>query len=371
MKSGKRLAVMSGAGLVGGFVAFLLSKVPADPTSDAGLKVYAGLTFMLMIIAIGAALIIGNSILDGHPPSGETIAVAAVALAGLGFLSGYIAQALFTSMLDLEKLSACISDSCIASAYRPARTLGWALAGTLGGFGIGLAFRSKKRLQNATLGGLLGGLVGGFLFDLIPLMVDSQDGGDSARFVAVAIIGILIGVLIAAIDAARSDMFLEVLSGEMRGRQFLVMDESTKVGSARTAGVVLLADREIAEVHLTIQRSAGSASFGCNTVKPVLLNGVQTTAGSLAAGDVLRIGNTEVRVGFKKASGASGPSVGQQFGSSSSPSTGRPTASAAAAGNFEPQASPPTFAPPPRSIPGAATPPPPNSPRPRLPTKPQ
>lgn len=381
VNSAKRMLVMSVAGLVGGVIGFLLSKIPdGTAETEAQLRTDAGFTFMLMVAAIGAALIIGNSILDGHPPSGELLAIAAVALLGLGFASGYIAQTLYSSMINDSDLARCVivdefgfeqfDSSCYISVIRLARTVGWGLAGALGGVGIGLSFRSRKRLQNAVIGGAVGGLIGGFLFDLIPQILET-DSPDTPRLVAVTIIGVLIGVLIAAIDAVRSDMFLEVMSGEMRGRQFLVMDQTTRVGSARSAGVVLLADREIAEVHLTIQRAPNGVSFTCNTTKPVMLNGAPASSGWLSSGDILRVGNTDVRVGFKKATAAGGISQGV-VPHPDPQSVARPTASSAAAGTpeYRPAAQPARQTPSgPR--PGASSVPPPPASRPRIPTKPQ
>jgi len=166
-------------------------------------------------------------------------------------------------------------------------------------------------------------------------------------------------------------MFLEVISGEMRGRQFLVMDATTRVGSARSAGVVLLADREIAEVHLTIDRSPTGATFTCTTAQPVLLNGAATTSGTLNNGDVLQVGRTELRVGFKKATGsATAPSTPTTM---SVPSSPRPTATQASANRSPaaPSAGTPTRPPAsPTRAPSPATPSQPPAARPRLPIKP-
>ena len=173
------------------------------------------------------------------------------------------------------------------------------------------------------------------------------------------------GLLIGLIDTARTGMWLEVITGEMRGRQFLIMESKTIVGSARTAGVCLLSDRSIGEHHLVINLVGAGANFNCTSQQPVLLNGVQISQGNLANGDVLRIGNTEVRVGFKKA-GVPNNVYQQpnQVPQGQSPQH-RPTATQASQPDVWQQA-PQTHYPPQQS-----SPPPAPAARPRLPTKPQ
>ena len=223
---------------------------------------------------------------------------------------------------------------------------------------VGSSFRTFKRIQNGLLGGAAGGLIGGLLFDSFGTEV-------GARALGFILISTLMGVLIGLIDTARTSMWLEVISGEMRGRQFLIMETKTIVGSARTAGVCLLSDRSVSEHHLVINLVGAGANFNCTTQQPVLLNGGQASQGNLSHGDVLRIGNTEVRVGFKKAGIPS--NVFQQ------PNTvahgqvlqSRPTATQASQPGVW-QQTPQTNYPPQQSSPPSAP-----AARPRLPTKPQ
>lgn len=284
---------------------------------------------MLIVVGIGAGVIAGNAYLNGSPPAGTQIAIAAAALVVGGYLAGFIAQSVFSAMLDQEAIEfRCNSVEtrrayveCFASAFRPARAIAWMIAGSIAGAGIGAAFQSWVRIQNGVIGGAIGGLLGGLAFDSIPLAIDS-DTSAVPQLVGITLIGTLIGLLIGLVDTARSDKWLEVLTGEMRGRQFLLLDRRATIGSARSNTVVLLADRQIKESHVEIIQNQNSISFNCLMSEPVELNGSVTTSGSLRDGDVLTIGATQVRFGLRRSSAAgAGPTM---TASPSGPPTVRP-----------------------------------------------
>jgi len=355
IKTTNRLGVLALAGLVGGIVGFALSEVFGQQDNLVSIeqaRLHTGIWFALAIFGMGAAIIAGNAFLDRKPPVPENIVIAIVSLLLGGFVAGYLAQIVFAAMTEN-------SDS-----VRPARAIGWLIAGGLGGLAVGASFRSVKRIQNGLLGGAAGGLVGGLAFDSIAEIFQSGDG-TTARAIGLMFISTLMGLLIGLIDTARTSMWLEVISGEMRGRQFLIMESKTIVGSARTAGVCLLSDRSIGEHHLVINLVGAGANFNCTSQQPVLLNGVQVGQGNLANGDVLRIGNTEVRVGFKKA-GVPNNVFQQpnQVPQGQSPQH-RPTATQASQPDVWQQAPQTNYPPQPSAAPSAP------AARPRLPTKPQ
>lgn len=396
LQTGNRLLWMTLAGIAGGFVGFLVSEAVdlSEASTEQEMRVLTGVWFMVVILGIGAGLIGGNALLQRSVPATEALLLGGVALLVGGFIAGFIAQEVYSSMLDEAAIGRCFDrnsgfESCLANAIRPARAVGWTIAGAIGGAGVGAAFRSWKRVQNGAIGGAIGGLIGGLLFDSIGLAFSGGNGA-VARMIAIILIGALMGLLISFIDTARTSIFLEVISGEMKGRQFLVMDNRTTVGSARSAAVPLLADRTIKEVHLVIESGGSQPRFSCSTAENVLLNGTSVSEGALSHGDILTIGCTEVRVGFRKATLGSTPGDGSglgrqtittQSGASGTPPNssvgadgyqGRPTARQAL-GDMSP-ASGDGSAPPPVGSPATPAPPPASGParqRPRLPTKPQ
>jgi len=356
IKTTNRLGVLALSGFAGGIIGFALSELfNSDSTlgdSASQIKINTGILFALAIFGMGAAIIAGNAFLDRKPPVPENIIIAVVALLIGGFVAGYLAQIVFAAMTEN-------SDS-----VRPARAIGWLIAGALGGLAVGASFRSLKRIQNGLLGGAAGGLIGGLAFDSIADIFQYGDG-TAARALGFILISTLMGVLIGLIDTARTSMWLEVISGEMRGRQFLIMETKTIVGSARTAGVCLLSDRSVSEHHLVINLVGAGANFNCTTQQPVLLNGGQASQGNLSHGDVLRIGNTEVRVGFKKAGIPSNVFQQPNTVAHGQVPQSRPTATQASQPDVW-QQTPQTNYPPQQSAQPSAP-----AARPRLPTKPQ
>lgn len=338
-KIGSRLLTMTGGGALGGLVGFILSELYQDDGrsfySEGEMRTSSGIWFMLIVVGIGSGLVAAQSYLSRSRPDAESLVITAPALIVGGFLSGYIAQSLYSSMVDGNPWLA--------------RTLGWGLAGMLAGAAASAGFKSVKRLQNGVLGGLAGGLVGGALFNWI---ADASQSAVGSRFVGIMLIGTLMGLLIGLIESARVTMWLEVLTGEFRGRQFVVHDTRSRVGSARSLEVPLLGDRGIAEVHCVIT-GPPSASMTCIQGQQVLMNGSPSTASALSDGDVLRIGSTDVRVHLK----ASSNGVAQP-GGHPTPGGQAPT-------------QPGTPGVPPAGVPGPASRPsaPASAPRPRLPTK--
>ena len=289
-----RLAV---AGVVGGLIGFLLGEIQMDDASwngarffDENLKAGSAVYFALVMLGIGAALVASQGLGEGdNKKVFETVVRALPALIIGGAVAGFIAQALYEGMTE-------------GGSVRPARAVGWMVAGALGGLAVGLGFRSKKRIQNGLVGGAIGGLIGGLLFDSVLDILGNADSAQVPRFIALVLIGGLMGTLIGLIDTLRTEAWLTVISGEMTGRQFILYDETTLVGCARNIPITILADREIAEHHIEIQQQDGKATFTClRGASPVLVNGVSTSSGTVSNADVLTVGKTEIQVGFRRA----------------------------------------------------------------------
>jgi hypothetical protein len=232
------------------------------------------------------AILGGHAFLNRTPPATETMLIGAAAFLVGGFISGYLAQLVYENMIDWES-------EVSTSDIRIPRAIGWLIAGGLGGTAVGLSFRSVKRIQNGVMGGAAGGFVGGLLFD-------SFGSASTARMFGIILVGALMGGLIGLIESARTAVWLSVTSGELRGRQFPLVDEVSSIGRSRSNRVCLPGDQGIAEKHLDVRVDAGGASFS-SVSSPLMHNGSSTMSGRLAHGDSLVIGRTEVRVEFRKA----------------------------------------------------------------------
>ncbi len=291
------LKVMTIAGAVGGIVGFALSEVIQNPDSPIFFDCEPDCTsgdvikqtavwFMFIIIGLGLALSASQGVREKNVEKSKTNIL--TALPGLiigGLIAGAIAQKVYEGMLGVN-----------GSVVVP-RTIGWGIAGGIGGLAVGLGFRSAIRLRNCALGGLGGGLIGGLLFDQL-------SGGGSAsvsRFVGIVLIGVFMGLFMGLLDVASTDFYLELVSGEARGMQFVLFDQTSVIGCARTVAVTLTRDPLITEQHVRATKNANGLNIEClRGASPVLINGQQSQNGVLPVGGTLQIGNTLLMLGRKK-----------------------------------------------------------------------
>lgn len=292
------LKTMTIAGAIGGAAGFALSEVIQNPESPRffgcdsqsctpGDRIYqTAVWFMFTIVGIGLALSASQGVREKNVEKSKTNIL--TALPGLivgGLIAGAVAQKVYEVMLD-----------GIDNLVVP-RTIAWGIAGGLGGLAVGIGFRSATRLRNCALGGLGGGLIGGLLFDQL-------SGGDSAsvsRFIGLVLIGLLMGLFMGLLDVASTDFYLELVSGEARGMQFVLFDQTSLIGCARTVAVTLTKDPLITEQHVRATKNANGLNIEClRGASPVLINGQQTQNGVLPVGGTLQIGNTVLMLGRKK-----------------------------------------------------------------------
>jgi hypothetical protein len=287
---------MTIAGAIGGVAGFALSEViqnPDSPTffgcdsecSSGDNVMQTAVWFMLVLVGLGLALSASQGVREKNVEKSKTNIF--TALPGLifgGLIAGAIAQKVFETMLKSN-------DNVVVP-----RTIGWGIAGCLGGIAVGIGFRSSTRLRNCALGGLGGGLIGGLLFDQI-----SAGGGGASRFIGIVLIGVLMGLFMGLLDVASTDFYLELASGEARGLQFALLDQSSVIGCARTVAVTLTKDPLITEQHVRATKNANGLNIEClRGASPVLINGQQTQNGVLPVGGTIQIGNTVLILCRKK-----------------------------------------------------------------------
>lgn len=294
-------------GSSGGAIGFALAETarPASWTSTGGLAAAQGIWFMWVALGVGAGVIGATLFASRRLPDGRMLALGAIGVMGGGFLSGYLAQSLYSALLDTRALSGCFSDYrstlddgalnwCFANTVRIPRVAGWMVAGSVLGVGIGLFFRSSRHGQNAALGGLAGGLVGGLVFDSVPALT-GVSSLRASQLIAVALIGGLIGGLTSLITAARVTTTLEVLDGELRGRRYMLIEQTSRIGSARSLEIPIIGDRTVAEVHATVHVTDSGVRIEPTGSALVTVDG-RPGAAPLRDGSIIGVGNTHLRV---------------------------------------------------------------------------
>jgi hypothetical protein len=315
------VVVMTVAGLLGGIAGFILSETIQGGDTNRffpeSLYLSTGVWFLLIIVGIGLLLSASQGIIEKNvEKSTSNILTALPALAIGGFISGAVAQKVYEVLLEND------------GSQVTARTIAWGIAGGLGGLAVGAGFRSVIRVRNCGIGGLGGGLLGGLLFDQI-----STGGGSSARFVGIVLIGTLMGLFIALLDAATTDYYLELASSELRGQQFVLFDQSSVIGCARTVAVTLMKDPLVAEQHVKATKTSNGLAIECLRGAPaVMINGQSTQNGILPVGGTIQIGNTLLVLQSKKGksvrpvgSVAAVPNSGAQTPQAFSNQAGRPS----------------------------------------------
>ena len=224
-----------------------------------------------------------------------------------GAIGGMAAQQIFYPLARDATEKALEAESyeeytqILANSLHLPRAIGFMLVGLAVGVGLGFAARSVKRGQNAVIGGLVGGFVGGYLFDYIGIWFGAESG-TGPRIVAFAITGTLIGLGIGLVDDLRRDLWLEIASGGMAGKQFIVWEQQCVIGSDPSSDITLIKDPAIAPQHAVLTRAGSGVTISCLPGAPAIrVDGVDTMNSPVSEGSMIQIGQTVLRIGQKNA----------------------------------------------------------------------
>jgi hypothetical protein len=327
-RASHRTASTAIAGLVGGVVGFALSETysyfvdtwGAFDSMAVDIIVSIGVWFALALLGIGGAIAAADSVMNKDwQKAGLRVLRAAPFLIVGGVAAGFIAQIVYQNIVDFEtvsrELDRCFEAgdrfcSAALAAQTPGRAIGWGVAGMLGGIPIGLAASSKTLTQNGAIGGLIGGLIGGAAFDPVGLLIVGGPDG-LPRLIGFVLIGTLIGAAFSAITAARTSVFLEVVSGDHAGTQFPLTDSSMLVGCAANAAITLRGDREVKEHHVLLSWDGQRLSYECVRNSPAIdVDGSAGSSGEIPIGSTITVGRTQLKaLGSRSAAGTSSASA--------------------------------------------------------------
>jgi pSer/pThr/pTyr-binding forkhead associated (FHA) protein len=205
-------------------------------------------------------------------------------LVGMSAFGAWLSSEVYMSMVDDVR--------SVDDLHLP-RGIAWAIASCAIGFAVGAASRSGQRMLNGAIGGAVGGFVGGFVFDYIEL---SDTNGIPNRVVGLTLTGACVGLAIGLVEHARREHWLEIVSGGMAGKQFILYRDVTTIGSSPACDITLIKDTGIGAQHATLQTSGGLAelrSFGPSLT--VHVNGTPAAQQRLSEGDLLQMGTTILR----------------------------------------------------------------------------
>ncbi|HYT88084.1 MAG TPA: FHA domain-containing protein, partial [Gemmataceae bacterium] len=185
---------------------------------------------------------------------------------------------------------------------------GWTLLGVAIGAVDGLYSRSPLKLRNGLIGGAIGGFLGGLLF--LPF---NGIGGLSGRATSFVALGMCIGLFIAIVQVVLKDAWLTVVDGYRPGRQLIITEPETFMGTAEKIALPFIAfgARGVEPRHVRIVRQPDGTYvvMDNNTRSGTKLNSQPLTAPAvLRDGDVIAFGVNMVRFSERRrGAGASAP----------------------------------------------------------------
>ena len=169
------------------------------------------------------------------------------------------------------------------------RGLSWAIVSLGAGLGLGLTKKAVRPSVNGAIGGFIGGFIGGSVFDFLP-------SGTVARFVGLTVIGGLIGVSIGLADQLTKQHWIEIVSGGMAGKQFILFLSQTTLGSSPNADITLIKDPTLDPEHVVLKSQGKQLTLNnLSQLRPAQVNGVTVSAQQLSDGDLIQLGATLLR----------------------------------------------------------------------------
>lgn len=298
--------LMAVAGIVGGFVGWLVAEVLMSPDSESAPfadnpTIFTPLWLTIFAIGLAGVLAAWEGIeLRSREKAVEALKRTLPVTIGLALVGGFVAQTLFSSFVDsaVERaMDRAVSFEhffdLMDEALRVPRAVAFLVAGSAVGAGLGLSSGAKQRAINGALGGALGGFIGGLAFSL-------ASSGGSARAMAMTITGVAVGAGIALVEQARKDLWLEIVTGGMAGKQFIIYHDRTLLGASPHCGVTLIKDPGIAPEHAELVKTPRGTLIRAVGQHPVAVNGVAVGEHQLADGDQVQVGTTVLRFATKE-----------------------------------------------------------------------
>jgi hypothetical protein len=175
------------------------------------------------------------------------------------------------------------------------RALGWSIFGLLIGLAEGVV--GKSQAWKGMLGGLIGGALGGALLESASKWLSDPQSGKAAGLV---LLGASVSAFISLIVVLLSRAWLEVVSGKLKGTEF-ILDKFMKaggpaiaIGSSALKSEIVLPDPDIAPQHAMLTGDGMRFSLKDMSLAGTYINGKKIERTQLSNGQKIRMGNTEM-----------------------------------------------------------------------------
>ncbi len=188
------------------------------------------------------------------------------------------------------------------------RAFAWGVVGLFVGLGQGVMMRAWRKIVNGLIGGAIGGFVGGFLFDPISVagtvaaqITGAMMGGELSRMVGMTVMGICAGVAIGMVEEMRKEAWLTIVAGPLTGKQFIIYQSPTTIGSSPKADICLAKGTTVAPQHATVEIDGNRYILADLSGGGTLINGRPITRQALRDGDNIQIGQTVLQYSVRSA----------------------------------------------------------------------
>lgn len=284
------------AAAIGVFAGWALGELSGvfsmTPSSKAAAHAVTGLWTGIVGVAVGGALLtFDRAVAGAWESAGKRFAQAAIPMFVVCFISGFAANALFTTLVEQIIANGDFQFEGNPQIYL-ARAIGWALFGAGIGVTIGLADKSNKRAINGAVGGAIGGAIGGLIFQFVAEQL--QTSLPMSRLIGLLAIGILIALATRLVETARRDAWLHVLQGGMSGKEFILYHQVTRIGASPECEIFLLKDPAIDKFHARIDDHGTQRNLIATSDAPVYVNQAPISTHTLRHGDQLQFGQTVI-----------------------------------------------------------------------------
>lgn len=177
------------------------------------------------------------------------------------------------------------------------RVFGLVLVGLAIGGWEGVYLRDRVKLRNGLIGGAVGGLIGGMLFNPLLWLIG---GAMSSRAFAFVVLGLFIGLFIGLVQVLLKDGWLTVTDGFRPGRQLILSQQLTTLGTSERASLIFIAygSKGVEPIHVAIERTPEGAFLVTDQESRTgtYINGEPVRESrTLRDGDVIQLGVNKVR----------------------------------------------------------------------------
>ena len=287
-------SIVSGllAGFIGGVLGFFLSENLYNlnnvyVTTHTALNASSGLWVLIIGTPCGFLLSAWDGFTSGSAAKGfKDGAIGAAIAAPLSFLAGFLAQIVYSHLL-------ANTTSVSFSSHAPARMIAWAIFG----LGLGIACGAMggwKKVTNGAIGGTVGGAIAGLLSEWLFEHVQAGNGL-VARMIGLTFISLVIGLGTGLVARARRDSWIQIVSGPMSGKEFILYNALTRIGRDYRCDIVMAKDVNVQPFHFAFLRDAqGNVTVSPEAGAMITINGTPSSGGRINNGDIVAFGKTSM-----------------------------------------------------------------------------